>query len=1087
MRNVLFLSIHLVFLANVLLATDVFVGQHEAAELRADDSSVFSGRMIVSDEGEIVKTGQGTLSISSSSIGQSWPATFTVLDGTLALDLNGTASMTRPDIMDVAALWVSATDEESSHFTAGTGENDLYRWYDVRETDVSSPKYIYAQASTKWTTVQPVKTTTNGFASVWFGGLTSGVCMDWYWPAGSRFKEKTVKHVLAVHGVLSSYGPIFCTGSDEGNSVCAFITPVLNAGINSAQPYSLLNGYFWREANIPCVWNGRTWLDGLRSNPLDALDVAKGFHLLEVDASRWQSSLTSGFFSERNKKAFSGGDFLCEAVVFTNVLSEAQRIQVGSYLMKKWLGASSPKLRLVVSDGASASVVAGGDATLDLSGAGSISKTGNGNVVFRSSNPSVAATMGFSGNLDVGTVPVTMSTSWPIAANTGERITVSAAEKGRQVVVSHDAAAGTIVKDGEDELVMQSIPSAAEKLKVEAGRLILRQETRSASPNWTTLFGSVVNGDFEGFDESHFTTTPFTLPTSETNGWWSSNGKNVYVANWDKWTTSFVGGTKANFQFYVPPETGECVLFASSGGIAYGKVTIPEDGWWELSLKRQGRASDSYYGTYADIVLLPASSGNTISADFGRVTFSDPDRRWKKVALSAYVPAGTYRMRLTFAGGGSMLLDDFALRRIAAPTSWPIPGGDFERASIKRCGSGYYAATPKETMDFTSENTMSGWSFTANAESSFNPPSGLVTYAMTNAYGIATSSGYATLYNDSRQPEGGFVEAFFNAEGAEISTTFTPPAGTWLLRVDTAHRHATAGSLNAVVVADGVSTSLGTVSVDKRAMTAATFPNPITFDGSQTVTLCVTGHLGNASSGIWVDDFRLVSLEDRGEMVVNGSFEPNISGWTVSGTSESRRYTDVSAAYGTDIVDGGRFITLRGPATISQDVVFPKAGVYRISFWQHTRIADRGTYGENPVMAWIAANGATNEIGRTDAVSHTNFVQSAFDFRVNEAGTYTLGISGTSPYTRTEAVLDGVSLMPVTVASEPMEIPSGLAVTVVSDAKLRLDFDGVRRVKSVRLGGRRVYGTIDASSYPEYLEGRGAFEAAETGITINFR
>ena len=1085
MRNATCTYAILFFCASSAFASDVFVGQHEAEEIRTDSSAEFSGRIVVSDQGEIVKTGAGTLSVSSVSIDQSWPAGFTVLDGSLALTLAGTAAATRPDVMDDAALWVSAADTDATHFSAGGTATELYQWYDVRETNVSSPSYLYAQASTKFTTARPQRVTTNGYAAVWFGGLSSGICMDWYRPARTRFTDKTVKHVWAVHGVLDSYGPVFSTGSDKPNDVGAFITYAVQSSTPSiCYDRSLHSGYWNRDFNIPCMWNGRTWLDGLRINPYDTLEVERGFHLLEGDASRWESSLTSGFFSQRNKIVFSGGDYLCEAVVFTNVLTEAQRVQVGAYLMKKWF-APSPKCRLVVADGASASVEAGGDAIVDVSGAGSVVKTGTGNAVFRAADGSAAASMSFVGSLEAVS-PLTMATSWPVSLGAGDRVTSSAVEKGRQVAVTHDASPGTIVKDGDDELVIQGIPSGAKKVQVEAGRLVLRQKVHAASPDWSTPFGLVENGDFEGYDESYFTTTPYTLPTTANDdGWWAN--KSAYIANWDKWTEKFVGGTKANFAFNVPPETGDCVLFVGSGAQVFGRVTVPEAGWWELSFKRQGRANNSYYGTYADIVLLPAASGTTPVAEFGRVTFNDPDKRWKKVALSTYVPAGTYRLRLVFAGGGNMLLDDLALRRVDASAAWLIPGGDFEQAALKRCGTGYYTSKPTETMDFTSENTMPGWTFTTSAGSAFNPPAGLVTYAMTNAYGISTSSGFGTLYNDSRQPEGGFVEAFFSQDGAEMSTTFTPPAGTWLLRVDAAHRNNTAGSLAATLAVGGATVQLGTVVVDKRAMTATTFPNPVTFDGSQSVTLVVTGHLGAATSGIWVDDFRLVAPSERGEMIANGGFESLVSGWDTSGTCSAKRYVTDPAAYGTDVANGAFFLTLRGPASICQDVVFPAAGVYRLSFWQHTRLTERATYGENPVRAFVVNGGVTNVIGVADAVSHTNFVQSAFDFRVDAAGTYTVGLCGTVRSTSAEAVVDEVSLMPMTASADELEVPSDLELTVAPGAKLRLDFDGTREVGSMRIGGRRAHGTVDATSHPQYVEGRGSLWAPESGSVIYIR
>ena len=1083
MKSVMYLGLNLFFFSACGVAAEVFVGQHESAELNAAGNAEFSGRMVIADEGAVVKTGQGTQTVSSVSVDQSWPVSFTVLEGSLALEADGAPAATLPDVMEDAAIWVSASDSDETHFVASG--NGLYQWYDVRETDVSAPKRLYARASTVFTKDYPERVTTNGYASVWFGGVSSGRTMDWYWPAGSRFKEKTVKHVFAVHGVLSSYGPVFSTGSDSPNVVGAYVTYAGNHGNNHDS--TLHAGYFLRSINVPCIWNGRTWIDGVRTDPLDVPDVAKGFHLLEVDAAQWGYSMTGGFYSQRNKETYSGGDFLCEAVAFTNVLTEAERVQVGAYLMKKWFGSAAPKSRISVAEGASASISSGTGACAEISGSGSLVKRGAGNVVLRSSDSSAASSAGFTGDIEIEEGCVTMGTSWPIAVKAGDRVSSEVSAQGRRIGVTRDAAADSFVKDGEDELVVQKIPSAVRKIAVEDGRLVLRQRSAARSAAWTKPYGTVLNGDFEGFDESHFTTVPFTLPRTSTNGWHSFSGSNAYVVNWDMWTQSFAGGTKAQFQFVTPPETGDCVLFMNAGGKVYGNVEIPETGRWEILFKLHGRKSDSYFGSYVDVELLASASSSSVSADFGRAMCCDLDKRWKKVSLSADVQAGSYCLRLSAAGGGSLLVDDLELRQVAPETSWPVPGGDFESASIKRCGTGYYTVTPKEAMNFTYENAMEGWTFSGDPDSPLNPPVGLVTAAMTNAYGVSTHSGCGTLYNDSRQPRGGFVEVFFKDDQAELSTSFTPPEGTWLLRVDAAHRYDTAGTLEAVAVIGGETVSLGTVVVDKRAMTALTFPKPVTVDGSQSVALRVIGHLGSDKSGIWVDDFRLVTPRDRGEMIADGGFEDGVSRWTIAGTCRTYNYPANSQVYGTDAAEGTRFVTIRGRASVWQDVEFPAAGLYRIAFSQHTRLTERSTHGENPLTAYVAREGVTNVIGTALVVSHTNFVQNAFDFRVDSPGTYTVGLKGTASESQYETVLDAVSLMPVTSATEQLEIPDGFELSVDEGAKVRFDFDGTRPVKVVRLGGRRVTGIIDASLYPQYVEGRGALEAPVQGTVILFR
>ena len=281
--------------AIVALQADVVVAPWQTLEVSPDSTDTLSERLVVSDGGDVAKTGGGTWTFPVGFLAAPAEVPVTVFDGTLALGFGSAAGndpgAVRPAVMDIAAIWVSSADSDETHFESASG-GGIEKWYDVRETDVSSPLYLRAHTSYTFSENAPERVTTNGYAAVWFGGTGSGRAMNWYKPDGSRFTAKLVKHVFAVHGVLKSYGAIFSPGTDSGEA-CAFFTPLAyNAD------YSITHGYWRRDVSIPFIWNGRTWVDGIQIDGLGTLNVAKGFHLLEADTARWTSSYTGAFFSQ---------------------------------------------------------------------------------------------------------------------------------------------------------------------------------------------------------------------------------------------------------------------------------------------------------------------------------------------------------------------------------------------------------------------------------------------------------------------------------------------------------------------------------------------------------------------------------------------------------------------------------------------------------------------------------------------------------------------------------------------------------------------------------------------------------------------
>ena len=125
----------------------------------------------------------------------------------------------------------------------------------------------------------------------------------------------------------------------------------------------------------------------------------------------------------------------------------------------------------------------------------------------------------------------------------------------------------------------------------------------------------------------------------------------------------------------------------------------------------------------------------------------------------------------------------------------------------------------------------------------------------------------------------------------------------------------------------------------------------------------------------------------------------------------------------------------------------------------HTRFT--GGYDFDPIRAWVARNGVTNEIGRT-FVTTTNDIEHVWQFRVETAGTYTVGIQGTDYWTSEsgaagkhhDSVIDGLSLVRVREpAADVPSVPQKMKLSLAEDSRLRLDFDGEITIGTVTLKG----------------------------------
>ena len=149
------------------------------------------------------------------------------------------------------------------------------------------------------------------------------------------------------------------------------------------------------------------------------------------------------------------------------------------------------------------------------------------------------------------------------------------------------------------------------------------------------------------------------------------------------------------------------------------------------------------------------------------------------------------------------------------------------------------------------------------------------------------------------------------------------------------------------------------------------------------------------------------------------------------------------------------------------------------------------------MRAVLAKGAVTNEIVSL-ASPTTNFVARTVCFDVEDADSdYTFGFEADndvriSGYKDRMVLIDDASIIYCGDSfadglREEFQIPEDMKISVAAGAKLDADFTGVRTLAEMRLGGRRVSGTISSETHPEYISGAGMFYVQPKGTCVLFR
>ena len=992
-------------------------------------------------------------------------------------------TLTDSAILDKLQLWVAADD--AAHLVTVDGK---LRWFDKRETSTATPTRIYAEsAGANNPIVATVATNNQSRTAMDFGDRNSGRYMAWKKPNGTTvpIDDYNIRHVFAVYSMHGTFfGNIF--GSVD-STPSAFVYAQAS-GDTTELPF------FINDDSRSIIWNGRAWFDGRRfdgyhERPSFAL-YRHGFHLLEVEPTPWKGGFANAlFYRNTSNPAGNGGGYLCEALTFTNALTEAERALVEDYLMNRWSLGTRDKL-VHVADGETQTIDASsGDVAEDrlrFAGSGTIRKTGSGTFAYASQT-----LHDFQGALEIAAGSVNLVTPLPFAASAGDRLTATAGA-GRIVTRTADAGAGTIVKDGAGELTLAEVPADVTQLDVRAGTLTVRRKPANVGCDLgSPILVAIPNASFEEIaDDANLINGVKKLGSAGFHGWRGNDNPRMF--HWPTWkdTKSSEAQNQKGSAFLssVAPSDGDCALYFLSAGWAETDVTIPSAGVYELSLDVYGRNLESVLCNSCAVSLLDAD-GNTV-AEFGKARYMDFGQTGEKALSAEVLTAGSYRLRFDSQIG--IAIDNLRLSKVAEidPGAFPIPHGDFEETTLL---SGANAKV------ITNENACVGWTLALDSGTlnATQPEVALTTRLMHQKQSrqYVAYNGGGAYYNDSRAPRGGYVELLFRNAGAYATTeTFTAHAGTNYLRCAAAYINGSPATIEATVTVGGQMFSLGTLAPDNKLMRDRFFPVPLALDAPAAVTLtlrCTEGGSNDFSTGTVIDDLALVPFADEAigdNLVTNGDFEATAApyGWSVANGWVNRTYSEAYGALGTDPSGGSQFLSLHGAGTFAvQDVAFPAAGRYRLRFRYRNR--NSSGFDPKPVTAWLAKDGVTNVLCRVGGfgndAKYTAHVDEIADFDIPAAGTYRLGLSAVSAG---HAFIDDVEVRRISDRfddSAPV-CASDLEISVAQGAHVVLDFRGVQKVESLRLGGHYVSGLIGANTFPEYLSGSGVLDVPARATVI---
>ena len=317
----------------------------------------------------LTKTGEGTLAIRNMA---SDKVKLTVAEGTFTIPSFGSPSEILPD----AFFHVDASSAASFTTETRNGTNFVTRWNDVRGSG-----HPYAARTINGTTLgrnDPYLGVdeTSGKTVVDFGTTYNGSTMTGGWGAALKWSETVTRpmDIFIVERHNADMRPVVIDGAANNKSGDPAYRNQTLLGISDMNSPSLVPGNPAKgHDSVPILLSGSTISGtakpnfrvdcGSEMNRTAACAYYPGYdqHVYSIfptDAGyiNGESNIPFDAFACERRKVY-GGQTLGEVIVFTNLLTAAQRDTVNRYLTLKWKGATLAELTL--EEGASVSIPSG--------------------------------------------------------------------------------------------------------------------------------------------------------------------------------------------------------------------------------------------------------------------------------------------------------------------------------------------------------------------------------------------------------------------------------------------------------------------------------------------------------------------------------------------------------------------------------------------------------------------------------------------------------------------------------------------------------------------------------------------------------
>jgi len=1074
-------------------AEKIVVGTREIMTVAVSAAEAWDKPIVVC--GVLRKTGAGKLTIPAEKLYGS--GHIDVAEGELEITATGAGSAMFAEptsVMSGAAMWLDA----SMHVAGGDGAaatGDAVAWYDVRETEWATPgfttNYIHAQAYTNLSTggLWPqIGTDASSRAYVDFGGASSGQFMAWLTPSGEKAWIPII-HSFFAYSPNGCHGQILgvATSPSEDNRNMFFAT---SGGGDGTTLFS-----YMPDTNQQYLRLGRVFRNGVQTEPCATIDKSVT-QIIETEAYRPVANTDAkaeAFFNFRNYQAAAGsysygnrvgGGRLHEVLIFTNALSEIDRILIEQRLLRKWVNISGYSIPPEIT------VASGATLTLPAAVAGSTKVKSAGTLRCQDSAVSslaVADPFAVTGQveLDAGAT-VSNRALFAVAPQAG---TAYAVDEWNTLTVS-SGTAGQTDKTGIGSLALAGFGDAT-KFSVSQGLAYVHVTTgmpRAVATN------CIANGGFEGIwnGTGNYTYTDGTQ--IGTSAWYvtnfckssSANTRITYTTGWSPmWLSGKVLGT---------PE-GDYYLLLKNGGGVRQSFSIEKAGRHEVRLRCYSRSDSTGQSAFARVYI----DGHSL----GTVQCRRGEDDWDVARLvTPYLESGDHVLALMseVEVDVSFGIDDVRVTLLDEEhDSSAVANGNFEdidwtvvpdRLTMSNTIDGN-----QETNRIMSTVFMKGWTATGNA------------YLLRRLPYLRSADGFIGPDNDN-----GCVSIALT-NGTVLSQSVTIPAtGFYRLHAKAArYKHPTAtkyvgeptdGSICKMSLAVGGTSE--TLSIKGWNLADLAMEQAVLLQEGDVVTISVTSedwvdsknnHVGNT---IVVDDVRLVRADN---LVNNGGFElgdySTLPGWTIVANplSKTLRYPGYTKDFGATPVEGEARCRIHAGVHIAQTIPLV-AGHYWLSFWNVSRSTSNATervfkvkYGPAAITVTLANGSVTNFCETVIPSSNcVDFIRSEYLVKVESSGNWTLGFEGETSNEDISSFIDAVSLRPAydVDANAVPAAEKDIELSIAAGASLQLDYDGVLNVGRLRCGTRSFVEEQSAATLPN-LRGIGRLYSIPRGLSIYFK